>query len=268
MLYIIMKHKLYFLTFANTKYMNTNRIIEQAKNFNVFDEILSLNENNIKEYINKHKEFIENNNIGYGLWIWKPKIILDTLNKINYNDILIYCDAGTYLNSNGIERFNEYLSQLINTNKSLLVFSNNDSYKSQYYVKNDAIMSYYPEFNNKFDIYCYAGVMIIKKNIESINLISEWLSLCENHHFIDRSNSTEYTDFPYYIGNDCDNGLFNLCLSKHNNILIKIYPDEINLYIGDKQVVHTDVDLKTIDWNKLDKIPFQVRRMTPKFGYN
>ena len=83
-----------------------------------------------------------------------PTVILDTLNKINYDDILIYCDAGTYLNSNGIERFNEYISQLINTNKSLLVFSNNDSYKSQYYVKNDAIMSYYPEFNNKFDLIC------------------------------------------------------------------------------------------------------------------
>ena len=96
---------LHFLTFANSNYMSTNRIANQAKDFELFDNIIQLNENDIKEYVEKHKNFIINNLPGYGKWIWKPKIIYDTLLKINKNDILLYADAGTYLNINGKNRF-------------------------------------------------------------------------------------------------------------------------------------------------------------------
>ena len=86
---------LYFLTFANSNYMNTDRIANQAKEFELFNHIIQLNENDIKEYIDKHKNFIVDNPPGYGKWIWKPKIIYDTLLKINENDILFYADSGT-----------------------------------------------------------------------------------------------------------------------------------------------------------------------------
>ena len=43
----------------------------------------------------------------------KPKIILDTILKLPENDILVYADAGVYINKNG-KRFNEYISYLDN----------------------------------------------------------------------------------------------------------------------------------------------------------
>ena len=94
--------KINFLTFTNTNFMNSNRIAEQAKSFNIFHEIIQLNETHIPDFIDKHKEFIDTYSHGYGYFIWKPKIILDTLLKMNDDDILIYCDAGIYLNVNGI----------------------------------------------------------------------------------------------------------------------------------------------------------------------
>ena len=267
-----MNNKLHFLTFANTDFMNTDRIINQAKSFDMFDKIISLTEHDIPEYIEKHKQFINDNKYGYGLWIWKPKIILDTLNTLSENDIMLYCDAGLYLNNNGTERFKYYLDKLNDDNINIITFSTNDNYKSKYYVKNDAIMHYYPEFNSELnnDNACYAGIMIIKKNEQTLKLIEDWLILCENYHFLDRSNSYIYTDFPYYAGNDCDNGLFNLCLSKYKKIVFFIYPDEVNLYSSNgNQLAHTDIDYNTWDWNILDKSPFQCRRITPKLhNYN
>jgi len=32
-------------------------------------------------------------------------------------------------------------------------------------------------------------------------------------------------------------------------------------------VFDTNINQKEADWSSLDHIPFQVRRMTPKFGY-
>jgi hypothetical protein len=259
-------HKNIFITFANKTCMNTDRIVGQAKDFNFFDEIKSKNEDDIPKFIKKHKKFINNNKQGYGFWIWKPKIILDELKKINENDILIYCDAGMYLNINGKKRLLEYLNILKNKNVDILTFSTNDAYKAQYYVKNDAIMNYYPQFNDELNCYCYAGLQIIKKTNKSINLINDWLILCENYHFIDRSPSSQFTDLPHYTGNDCDNGLFNLCLAKYKNINYSIYPDETNIYINNIQAIH--VSTNEINWDDDDNLinkPFQCRRMCPRY---
>jgi hypothetical protein len=259
-----------FLTFANTSFMTTDRIINQAKEFNCFDNIISLNETDIPDFINKHKDFINYyNNEGYGHWIWKPKIILDTLNKMEYDDILVYCDAGMYLNKNGIDRYKDYIKILNETNFSLVAFSTNDVYLAQSYVKMDAIMSYYPEFNNETENYCcYAGIIMIKKTKNTIEIITDWLVLCENYNFLDKSLSISYKEQPFFACNDSDNGLFQLCLSKHKKHVYKIYPDECNIYSEDGlQIHHTNIHPHSFDWTSLFFSPFQSRRMTPKFGF-
>jgi hypothetical protein len=259
----------YFLTFANSDYMSTNRIANQANEFNIFDKILQLNENDIKDFIEKHKNFINNNPAGYGNWIWKPKIIYDTLVKLNENDILIYSDAGMYLNINGKDRLKEYLLKLTD-DKAILTFCTSETYLSRTYVKMDAVMNYYPEFRNKLDIACYAGLMVIKKCDSSLTLIKEWLNLCENYHFLNKERSTEYKEADYFGGNDSDNGLFNLCLSKHENIVTKISHHETNLFRDEIQIAHCSDIMKnpqSIDWSSLNTFPFQCRRMTPKFGF-
>jgi hypothetical protein len=63
--------------------MNTDRIANQICALDTFDTILQMNETHIPEYIEKHSEFIKSNPPGYGRWIWKPKIILDTLFKMS-----------------------------------------------------------------------------------------------------------------------------------------------------------------------------------------
>jgi len=40
-----------------------------------------MSELDIPEFIEKNKQFINNNKYGYDYWIWKPKIMLDMLFK-------------------------------------------------------------------------------------------------------------------------------------------------------------------------------------------
>ena len=259
------KQKIFFMTFANKDYMKTDRISKQAEEMGIFDKIIQLSDDDIVKYIEKHSNFIRTHRPGFGLWIWKPKVIYDTLNKMKEGDILVYCDAGMYVNKKGKDRFHFYINQL--EKHDMVVFSASGKYKAQQFVKNDAVISYYPTFNDEWTTSCYAGIMIIKKTKNTLNLINDWLGLCENYHFIDKNPSTKYRDLPHYLGNDCDNGLFNLCLSKYK-VHFTVTPDEINLYASDgRQIAHTNIDKKKADWSSLDDIPFQVRRMTPKFGY-
>ena len=249
-----------FVTFANTGFMKPDRIIREATEFGEFDEVRAMTEHDIREFISKHAEFIKLNKYGYGLFIWKPKVILHTLNSLSDNDVLVYSDAGGSLNKNGLERFNEYLDILKTVD--MIAFSTNDSYRSKYFVKADAVMSYCPEMNESNVPCCYAGIMMIKKTDASIRLIEDWLKLCENYHFIDNSKSTLYQEKPWFSGQDADNGLFNLCLLKHK-ISHNVYPDEVNIYAGDSQYSHAYPG-KIGDWSSLSKSPFHYTRNTPK----
>lgn len=255
-----------FLTFSNSGFMSTSRIANQAKEFELFDEIVELTEKDIPEYIAKHKQFINDNPSGYGRWIWKPKIIHDTLLKMKENDILFYSDAGTYLNVHGKNRFIEYIELLGKNENNLITFSTNGYYAKEY-VKIDAILHCYKdkmdEFFNDNSFACYAGIMIIKKTDKSVSLIKEWLELCENYHFLDSSPS-HINEKRFFSGNDSDSGLFNLCLIKHK-IHHSIYPDETNIYINNKQIHHTTNNIPVTTWDQIKDKPIQVRRITPKF---
>jgi len=256
-----------FLTFGNTDYMSLDRIKNLAKDFGKFDNIFTLTEKHIPEYINKHLKYITNNKAGYGNWIWKPYIIYKILNKIKENDILVYCDAGMYINKDGINRFEEYIEILKQDNIDMINFSTNNTYKVNYFVKIDAIMHYFPEIITK-DYNCvYAGLMIIKKTNRTMDLIKDWLDLCENYNFLNNLTSVKYTEQKCYVGNDYDNGLFNLCVYKHNISHI-IYPDEVNIYIDNKQLAHLNIEPKLwleIFKKYLPNKPFYCIRHTPKF---
>jgi hypothetical protein len=81
-----------FITFCNTGYgCDTARIIRQAEDFKLFDNIRLMSEKDIPEFINKHKHFIDKNPYGYGNYIWKPKIILDSLEQMKDGEILYRC---------------------------------------------------------------------------------------------------------------------------------------------------------------------------------
>ena len=235
--------------------MVPHRILSEAESFG-FDSITRMSELDIPEFLEKHKDFIQRNSFGYGLYIWKPKVILDKLNSIDDNDVLIYCDAGVHLNSRGLDRYHEYIDLM--KNEEMLTFSTNDVYVAQHWAKRKAVDYYFPEFAKRKDRYCYAGLLMIKKTKSTINLIQDWLGLCERYDFIDKSPS-RLPEYPGFVGQDTDNGLLNICLVKHN-ISSYIYPDETNIYLSNGLQNYLG---NNEEWEVLNKYPFQYRRLRP-----
>jgi hypothetical protein len=250
----------HFLTFANTDYMAPTRIVNEARPFG-FATITAMNEHSIPDVIERHRDFIRDNPQGYGVWIWKPSVILRRLQELPEGDVLVYADAGMHLNVHGQERYWEYMHAL--ATRDMVVFALPPTYKAQHYVKRDAIDSYYPEFATRtiLDPYHYAGLLILKNTPATRHVMTEWLSLCEVHHFIDRSES-QAKDHPSFLGNDCDNGLLNLCLAKHPSLLYAVPPGETNVY---DRWGYQDHSATPTDWEKLRRYPFQIRRLRPRY---
>lgn len=228
---------LVFVTFANIDYMPLDRIAAQARHLRVFDEIRTHTERDFPAFFDTHRAFVqEHRTVGFGRWIWKPKVILETLLSARPGDIVVYADAGVHLNKRGLPRLSEYVAMLSDPAISVVSFATHFGFKATYLLP-ETIATYFPEFSYETHPYQYAGIVLMKRSEESIQLVREWLALCETYPYLQN---------PY---GDSDNGLFNLCLAKHRSI-VRTLPDEVNTPDG--------------IWSRLDAFPFQVRRIRPK----
>jgi hypothetical protein len=210
-----------FITFGGPTsdyHDSVKRICAEAESLCFFDKIKGFTELNLKNdeiFWEKHGNFIQNNPRGYGYWLWKSYLIKKELEKINQNDILIYCDSGCQININGKKRLLEYIDML-NTNKENYgIISFQLEFKAIQYTKNEVFECFHLDENSKNMLQCMATVVIIKKNTHSINIINEWYNTCENYHLI---NDNIKNESSYFIDNRHDQSILSILVNKYNSI--------------------------------------------------
>ena len=115
--------KYFFITYGDNQYsIQRKRLSYQAKKFNIFHKVFTYKKSSLDtKFIKRFNELLKKSK-GGGYWIWKSQIILQTLEKMEKGDILIYVDSGSTLNFRGKERLVEYFEMLDNSNESLFLF--------------------------------------------------------------------------------------------------------------------------------------------------
>lgn len=96
-------------------YEAVNRICEQAKKTDLFDEIKGFTDNDLRNdssFWNKHGNFIVKNPRGFGYWLWKPYLILRELNKMFEGDVLVYFDCGNEINYHAKDEFSKLIESV------------------------------------------------------------------------------------------------------------------------------------------------------------
>jgi len=225
--------KIYFLTFGgqfitNPKFNSRNyvnyfkaveRICREAKEFSIFNDMIGLTESYLKEdntFWNIHKEFIMNNERGYGLWIWKPYIIKKQLEKITENDILVYADSGCILNINGKDRMNEYI-EMSKKSKSGIVCFQLSQIECEW-TKMDVFN--YLNANDLLETkQIISGIFIIRKSDKSVEIINKWYDICCNYNLIDDSQSISI-NHEFFKENRHDQSIISLLIKQNNNSII------------------------------------------------
>ena len=212
-------YNIYFVSFGgySINYIEAvERICDQAKKFNIFKEIYKYTDRELSddnEFWLKHSNFILNNPKGYGYWLWKPYIIMKTLEKMNDDDILLYCDAGCELNIKNLNNFNLLLNR---TNNKLIIgtsaISNDIRYTKMDINKYLNLLDY--------DIlninHMQATTLMIKKCDIIVSLINEWYNICSNNYnLIDDSPSIE-KNYDNFHENRHDQSIFNILIKKYN----------------------------------------------------
>ena len=161
--------KIHFITYSDINYQE-----QQIKLDKIANKFFILNSYN-RDWLITTDFYLKNKSIldlhrGGGYWLWKPFIILETLNKMEYGDVLFYLDCGDIFTDGLYYFLNNYFdnSEL----DSLLTYGGQN--KQKWYTKRDTFLlmgcdeEKYHEFPQ-----LEAGFFIVKKTQENIKLINE-----------------------------------------------------------------------------------------------
>ena len=211
---------IYFVSFATNKYAKTlERIRQQAIDMGVFKEVICLSEKDIEqEFWQKHEEFIENNPRGHGCWIWKPKIVQIIFNRLPVGSIMFYCDAGSTLFKEGIERFQEYIAITRNSKYDNLSFQMD--IPEILYTRKSILDAF--EYKNVMSGQLLGGIFFLKKSPFTQNLVDLWCKYSEQYDLIgdvdEEHMSQESEDF---IENRNDQSIFSVLRKRFGTTAIR-----------------------------------------------
>jgi hypothetical protein len=191
--------RFYFLSFGNEAYHSSlQRIKEQAKSFNMFNDLFIYKEDDLRtipEFWNEHHGWINSKKRGHGYWIWKSFLTKYVMEKyMEDNDILVYADAGCSLNIHGKTRLFEYIDIVNNSDYGILSFSM-DHLPEKSWTK----MDLFRHLNATEDVYMNSGQIIatsfvLRKCGHTKFIIDLWYETACNYHLLDDSASNSKND--------------------------------------------------------------------------
>jgi hypothetical protein len=202
----------YFVTYSDEKYeQNRQNLLNIAQNK---FKCLPYSPKDIDEnfYNKNYNILIQKRGIGY--WLWKPYILLKTLNNINYGDYIFYLDSGDIF----IEEIASYMDIFLPHNDVILVPG---SHLQKKYTKRDCFVYMNCDEEKYWNfIQIEAGIILLKKTNFTIELISEWLHYCEDERILtDIENINKKQNFHDFIDHRHDQSILTNLANKYNIFL-------------------------------------------------
>ena len=210
------KRNVYFCVYSNEKYEKPRKaLIELAKKSKIFSGIFEYD----REWLEKTVFYKDNIEIlgdtkgkGDGWCLWKPYVILESLNKIKEGDVIFYMDSTDTFSPN----IGNFLDDYFNNNNlllSLLGLSPN-----KHYTKRDTFFYMGCDSRRYWDsLQLEAGIIGVKKNKKNMQIISEYLGFCRNPNIINNSNNVcGLENLQGYIDHRYDQSVLTNIKTKYN----------------------------------------------------
>lgn len=206
----------YFCSFASSNYIDSlERIRNEAIQTNWFKNVNCLTEKDLDpDFVCRTTELLRFDVRGYGYWIWKPQVVLQTLLMMKEGDVLLYIDAGCHLNSKGYQQFQHYLNSMYISSEDFLVFGSQRGTLERQYTKGDILHHFKVENTSSI---CNTGqihatAFFVRKSANSVSIIQQWKSvMLNNKRLIDDSISVVENAFDF-VENRHDQSIFSILM--------------------------------------------------------
>tara|TARA_R110000868_G_scaffold208010_7_gene457194 strand:+ start:4092 stop:4823 length:732 start_codon:yes stop_codon:yes gene_type:complete len=207
------------INYANNRYYTAQKINSKTgKDVGGFEHIIEYSHSMIDDQFYEKYKHILTQKRGAGYWLWKPYIILKTLNLLNSGDIVFYSDAGCEFISSAAPLINI----CINETSGVVCFAI-DPHKTGNpdvgQIKRDALIlmdcdnDEYINSNARL-----ASFIVLQKNEKTIKFVTEWLSYCCDERILTDLSNTIAPDHSRFIEHRHDQAVFSILSKKYGYI--------------------------------------------------
>lgn len=189
-----MRNKIYAVTYSDDNYAMSKRLnLFTAKIIGRVSNTLAYGPADIDSiFYEKHKDILEESR-GGGYWLWKPYIILKTLDLINYGEFLIYTDAGLIY----VKNIKKIIKQLERDKKD--VFLSQGFAPNKDWCKRDAFVLMGCDTKDAINrVMVSGGYILLRKTEYSIKFIKEWLFFASDRRIL--TDDENKCGLPNYEG--------------------------------------------------------------------
>jgi len=168
----------HFITYGDKKFAKSKkRIQKEAKAFGVFSTIKAYDPTDLPNWFCKKYAHILSQPRGGGYVIWRPMVINETFQKINDGDYLLFMDAGSSFNKEGMARFNEYIKMLEESEYGILSFQMN-GLDERCWTTKEVFKYFNVDMNGEIALsgQHVGGIFIIKKCEHSKKFMEKYLN--------------------------------------------------------------------------------------------
>ncbi|MCM5528543.1 hypothetical protein [Parasegetibacter sp. NRK P23] len=154
---------------------------------------------------------------GLGYWLWKPYIILETLEQLNDGDVLIYSDCGIEI----IEDLSP-LVEICAAKQPVVLFANGNLLNAAW-TKRDCFVRMNADAPAYWlAIQCDASFALFRKGSDSVKFVQEWLNYASNESILtDIPNSSGKRNLPGFIEHRHDQSILSILAKKYGYSLYR-----------------------------------------------
>lgn len=188
--------------------LNTKTAYKNGK----FDKVIEYSPKDLDfKFIKKNEQILANKK-GGGYWLWKPYIILNTLNKINEGDFLFYCDSGSYY----VSPIDNLIKVMEEKKKSIMLFEN-PLVEKQWTRRDTFIIMGCDDVKYTDTPQLVGGFILLKKDKFSVNFIKEYLSwCCDKSCIMDFDQYIYKSNYENFIAHRHDQSILSILGKKYD----------------------------------------------------
>jgi hypothetical protein len=212
--------KTHLISYATKKFRESQKALSHSGIEFDIDTIWSYTRKHLlsTEFYNENHAILDATR-GAGYWLWKPYLLSETLNVMDDDDILVYCDAGIAITGSLSPLFD-----ICEENSGILLFhAHYDDYGApgpcinSRWTKRDSFVLMdcdSPEFWSARHV--DASFQIYKKNPLVEKFITEYLAWCTNPAILtDSPNISGKENLPDFIAHREDQSVLSLLSAKY-----------------------------------------------------
>ena len=187
---------------------------------------------------------------GFGYYYWKPRVILDALEKIQPGGLLVYLDAGSHLNVFGEQRFKEYLQFCAKSEFGLLAFQTR--FPEHQWTKESVFRHFAVDQDSQVRSsgQVQAGFLVIKNAEPARRLLREWNQVFLEHPELADDSVSAFTNSQAFSSNRHDQSILSVLYKKEG---LPMYPAIEQEWISGKNTLLQEL-----------RMPVQHRRLIPE----